>query len=52
MGSDVSQEVFNVAYHLKQDIAATWALDSVKRRQIWKSLKDQYAFEKTAKPER
>ena len=52
VGNDATQEVFNVAYHLKQDIAAAWRLDSSKRRQMWKKILEQYAFEEKARPKR
>jgi hypothetical protein len=52
VGNDVTQEVFNIAYHLKQDIASAWRLDSAKRRQMWKKILEQYAFEEKARPKR
>ena len=52
VGNDVTQEVFNVAYHLKQDIEATWRMSSRKRRQMWKMTLEQYAFEEKARPKK
>jgi hypothetical protein len=49
-GNDIRQEVFNIVYHLKQDITATWRLSTRRRREMWKKTESQYAFEEKHRP--
>lgn len=44
---DIRQEVFNLAYHLKQSVAEVMAWPSTWRRDQWQRVLDQYEFEKS-----